>query len=38
MAGAELRSVAAPDQWVVRDEAVEAIDWGGAHVWGRASE
>jgi quercetin dioxygenase-like cupin family protein len=26
------------DAWVVGDEPVEAIDWGGAHVWGRASE
>ena len=24
------------DAWVVGDEPVEAIDWGGAHVWGRA--
>ena len=26
------------DAWVVGDEAVEAIDWGGAHVWGRAAD
>ena len=26
------------DAWVVGDEPVEAVDWGGAHVWGRASE
>ena len=26
------------DAWVVGDEPVEAIDWGGAHVWGRAPE
>jgi hypothetical protein len=38
MAGAEIKSVAAPGEWVVGDEAVEAIDWGGARVWGRASE
>ena len=23
---------------VVGDEPVEAVDWGGAHVWGRASQ
>ena len=26
------------DAWVVGDEPVEAIDWGGAHVWGRAAK
>jgi hypothetical protein len=26
------------DAWVVGDDPVEAVDWGGAHVWGRASE
>jgi hypothetical protein len=26
------------DAWVVGDEPVEAIDWGGAHVWGRPAE
>jgi len=26
------------DAWVVGDEPVEAIDWGGAHVWGRAGQ
>jgi quercetin dioxygenase-like cupin family protein len=26
------------DAWVVGDEPVEAVDWGGAHVWGRASQ
>lgn len=25
------------DAWVVGDEPVLAIDWGGAHVWGRPS-
>jgi hypothetical protein len=25
------------DAWVVGEEPVEAIDWGGAHVWGRAA-
>jgi quercetin dioxygenase-like cupin family protein len=24
------------DAWVVGNEPVEAIDWGGAHIWGRA--
>ena len=23
------------DAWVVGDEDVEVIDWGGAHIWGR---
>ena len=23
------------DAWVIGDDPVEAIDWGGAHVWGR---
>jgi len=23
------------DAWVVGSEPVEAIDWGGAHIWGR---
>ena len=26
------------DAWVVSDGPVEAIDWGGAHVWGRAAD
>jgi quercetin dioxygenase-like cupin family protein len=26
------------DAWVVGDEPVEAIDWGGAHVWGRPAQ
>lgn len=25
------------DAWVLGDEPVEAIDWGGAHVWGRSA-
>ena len=24
------------DGWVIGDEPVVAIDWGGAHVWGKA--
>ena len=26
------------DAWVIGDDPVEAIDWGGAHVWGRAAQ
>ena len=26
------------DAWVVGDDPVVAIDWGGAHVWGKAAE
>ncbi len=26
------------DAWVVGDETVVAIDWGGAHVWAKPSE
>lgn len=26
------------DAWVVGDEPVVGIDWGGAHVWGRAAQ
>lgn len=25
------------DAWVVGDEPVLGVDWGGAHVWGRAA-
>jgi hypothetical protein len=33
-------SILAPghDAWVVGDELVTVVDWGGAHVWAKADE